>query len=469
MLVLAAAGLAATGCDRLSPPPSVLLVVVDTLRADAVGVLGGGPGRGSPGALTPNIDAWAGQAAVFRRASTPAPFTMPAMAALFTGAYPDRSGVIAHEPGVGLVAWPGLTLAEAARQAGAATAAVVANPWLVRSRTGFDRGFDTFTRLHGTRTTTSVNSATAVTDEAIRLIEAAGDRRFFVWAHYFDPHMPYEPPAAFAEAAGAPPGTSRVMSDFASAERNLRGLYRGDGYGAGELDHARRLYDGEVRYTDREVGRLLARLEALGLADRTLVVVASDHGESLGEHGLFFAHDYTLYEELTRVALLIRGPGIEAGVRDDEVSLIDVAPTICRLAAWPCRGDIDGRDLLAGPRGGRTLFAAATPLRAKGTPFDGLEVSGAEGRWTMALRDGKKLVRIPRQAGPLLEFYDLGSDPAETRNLAAQAPPEAAGLRTDLEQWSARMETARPAATSSPTVPGQQRDEETLRSLGYLQ
>lgn len=469
MLVLASAGLAATGCHRPTPPPSVLLVLVDTLRADSVGVLGGAPGRQPAGTATPSIDALAGQSAVFRRATTPAPFTMPAMAAVFTGSYPDRSGVLAHEPGVSLAAWPGLTLAEAARQAGAATAAVVANPWLVRTRTGFDRGFETFTRLHGTRTTTGANSATAVTDEAIRLLEAAAGRRFFVWAHYFDPHMPYEPPAAFAQAAGAPTGTSRVMSDFASEERNLRGIYRGDGYSSAELDHARRLYEGEVRYTDHEIGRLLAHLESRGLAANTIVVVASDHGESLGEHGLFFAHDYTLYEELTRVALLMRGPGIDAGVRDDEVSLIDVAPTICRLAALPCRGDFDGRDLLSGQRGGRSLFAAATPLRAKGTPFDGLELPGPAGRWTMALRDGKKLLRIPRQQGPLLEFYDLRTDAAETRNLAAQAPPEAAALLADLQQWSAQMEAARPAASASPTTPVQQRDEETLRSLGYLQ
>ncbi len=476
MLALAVTAAATLGCHRSDPRPSVLLIVVDTLRADRVGALATGHATGGrhgaldrlPGA-TPVLDGWAAQAARFRHAVSPAPFTMPAVASLFSGKYPDRCGVVAHEPGTSLGPWHGTTLAEAARKAGLATAAVIANPWLVRAGTGFDRGFAQFSRVYHPGQAMGASSAAAVTDDAIAVLDGVADKRFFLWVHYFDPHMPYEPPPAFAQAAGASPAAGRVMSDFSAPDRDLRRLYRGEGYTAGEIDQARRLYDGEIRYTDHEIGRLLDRLDSLGLAAGTLVIVASDHGESLGEHGLYFAHDFTVYEELTRVALLMRGPGIAPGTHDQEVSLIDVAPTVCRLAGLDCSGDFDGRDLFEPSQPERTLFAAGTPSRAKGTPFDRLEVAGLAGRWTMALRNGSKLVRIPTASGPALELYDLAADPGERSNVAMLASDTRRGLESELESWSRAMDAARPAPTSHPHRHKRRRDTDTLRSLGYLQ
>lgn len=467
------------GCHRPAPSPSVLLIVVDTLRADRVGALRhpeavGGPlvsGSAVPASTgaTPLLDQWASKAARFRRASTPAPFTMPAMAALFSGSYPDRTGVVAHEPGSSLDPWPGRTLAEAAGRAGLQTAAVVANPWLARAGTGFSRGFGEFSRLYVPGAAPGSSSASAVTDEAIRLLEGIAGGRFLLWVHYFDPHMPYRPPARFAQAAGAAAGPSRVMDDFDAPGRDLRLLYQGAGYSAAEIEQARGLYDGEVRYTDHEIGRLLERMESLGLAANTLVVVASDHGESLGEHGLYFAHDYTLYEELTRVALMMRGPGVPPGPRDDNVSLIDVAPTVCQLAALDCGGGFDGRDLFAPPDRERTLMAASTPLRTKGTPFDRLEVPGLDGRWTMALRGTAKLLRIPSSAGTTFEMYDLAGDPAELDDIAGRAAGEQSRLEAELKQWTQAMESARPGPTPRQGRRQHRRDTKALRSLGYLQ
>ena len=491
MFALLAACASIAGCRPASPPPSVLLIVVDTLRADHVGALyrpaAGeaypGPARGgafpSPargGAFdarrpspTPSIDLWARRAARFRHATTPAPFTMPAMAALLSGVYPDRCGVAAHEPGTSFHSWPGTTMAEAARKAGLATAAVVANPWLARTTTGFDRGIDEFSRLYRPGQVAGTSVAAAVTDNAIRILEGIGDRRFLLWVHYFDPHMPYEPPAEFALAAGAAAAPSRVMSDFNTRGRDLRRLYLGDGYTPAEIEQARRLYEGEVRYADHEIGRLLEKLESLGLEDGTLVIIASDHGESLGEHGLYFAHDYTLYEELTRVALLVRGPGVAAGDRDDSVSLLDVAPTVCRLAGLVCPTDFDGRDLFNSPRIGRTLFAAATPLRTRGTPFDRLQVPGMAGRWTMALTGTRKFLRIPTAAGTVFETYDLSTDPDELANLAATEAGRCEALAAELAAWSAAMDVARPAVATQARSRKQRHDTKTLRSLGYLQ
>lgn len=457
--------LALSGCRPAPPPPSILLVVVDTLRADAVDVLGpeDRPHRGA----TPRLDRFADDAAVFRRTVTPAPFTMPAMAAMMTGAWPDRSGVIAHEPGSSLRAWPGATLAEAARRSGLATAAVVANPWLVRRGTGFDRGFDEFSRVFRPGQAEGANSATAVTDEAIRLLDGLAGRRFLMWVHYFDPHMPYGPPPRFAAAAGAAPAPSRVMADFSADDRDLGRLYRGEGYDAGEIEQARRLYDGEVRYVDAEIGRLLDRVAALGLAPGTIVVVASDHGEALGEHGLFFAHDYTLYDELVRAVLMLKGPGVPAALREDEASLVDAMPTLCRLAALDCDDARDGRDLFGRPGSPRTLFAAATPMRSRGTAYDGLAVEGPEGRWTMALRDGRKLVRRPTPRGATFEMYDHATDPAELRDLSRDENFSASRreLEASLDAWRREMEAVRPATPARDDA----RDERTLRSLGYLQ
>jgi arylsulfatase A-like enzyme len=451
-LTLAAVG--AAGCEARIEP-SVLVVVVDTLRADHVGSLRR-PGDDAP-AATPSLDRWAEDAVRFRRASSPAPFTMPAMAAMFAGVYPDRAGVSAHEPGTTFRSWKGDTIADAAKRSGMKTAAVVANPWLARATTGFDRGFDEYVRLYQPGQPPGASGAAAVTTEAIRLLDEAEGRRFLVWAHYFDPHMPYTPPAGLA---GEQP--SRVMLDFDAKDRDLAQLYRGEGYSQAELERARRLYEGEVRYVDREVGRLLDHLEQSGRARETIVVVASDHGESLGEHGLYFAHDYTLYEELVRVPLLVKRPGALAELRDHEVSLLDVAPTLCAAARLPCRGPFDGRDLFAAATP-RTLFAATTPRRARGTPWEGLEVPGLAGRWTMSLSGSEKIVRIPRANGLSWERYDLRRDPLEQRPLARDPAGEAA-----LERWIREMDDARPPAPPAPARRQQRRDEKSLRSLGYL-
>jgi arylsulfatase A-like enzyme len=255
------------------------------------------------------------------------------------------------------------------------------------------------------------------------------------------------------------------MADFDAKHRDLAALYGGKGYSDAELAQARRLYEGEVRYVDREVGRLLDHLERSGRAASTIVVVASDHGESLGEHGLFFAHDYTLYEELVRVPLLVRFPGASGTVRDDEVSLLDVMPTLCRAAALACSGAFDGRDLFAPSLPPRTLFAAATPMRRRNSPWPRLEVPGLDGRWTMALSDSKKLVRIPRRKGTGWESYDLGADPHEQRDAASDASRK---LGADLGVWLREMEKARPPSPAPPPRRQQRRDERSLRSLGYL-
>jgi arylsulfatase A-like enzyme len=466
IFVAATLALALSGCRPADPPPSVLLVVVDTLRADHVAALDR-PGVGREKRPTPRLDHLASSSARFRRAVTPAPFTMPAMAAMMTGAYPDRTGVFAHRPGVSLGAWPKAPLAEAARRSGLATAAVVANPWLARPGTGFDRGFDEFSRLARRNRERGANAAPAVTDEALRLLEGFAGRRFFLWVHYFDPHMPYEPPPRWAREAGAAEGRNPVMEAFQAKQRDLGRLSRGEGFSEQAIEQARRLYEGEVRHVDGEIGRLLDGLEKLELASTTLVVVASDHGEALGEHGLFFAHDSTLYEELIRAVLLLRGPRVPVGARDDEVSLLDVAPTLCRLAALECDVAPDGRDLFGADRSPRTLFAASRPPGEESDPRGAIPGDATAGRWTMALRGGTKLLRRPSHGGTRLELYELGNDATEVRDLATRDEAVPRDLEGELEAWSREMDAVRPPLR--PRLHGRAADRRSLRSLGYLQ
>lgn len=467
---LCVALLSTPGCRRSVPAetaegPSVLLVVIDTLRSDRIA---------PDDARTPNIGSWAGGAAVFTNAESSAPFTMPSMAALMTGLYPDRTGVVAHVAGAGLRTPAGWTVAEAAKAAGLATGAVVANPWLSRSSSGFARGFDAFVgRREGAGRPKHLDAA-SVTDAALSLLQQWQGRRFLLWLHYFDPHMPYRPPAANAAAVGAAPGASRVIDDFSGPSRDLTRLYAGTGYSPEELAAARRLYDGEVHYVDEQFGRLMQGVEALGRARDTITVVVSDHGESLGEHGLFFAHDFTVYEELTHAVLMMRGPVIAAGRREEVVSLVDVAPTLCRLLDLQCRSATDGSDLFAADGDtatrSRPVFAAAAPLRDTGARFAGLQVPGIDGRWSMVRLGNHKLVEIPTPTGSRYELYDLRADPLELNDLFAADPRSrpAHELRGLLDTWHAEMTRSRPVPSQSDPAAAR-KDERTLRSLGYLQ
>ncbi len=440
-------------------------MVVDTLRADRVG---------HAETPAPHLGRWADGAAVFANAEATAPFTMPSIASLMTGLYPDRTGVIAHTAGAGLRIPQGWTLAEAAKAAGLATGAVVANPWLSRPASGFSRGFDVFIGNRDGAGLPKHSDARLVTDTAISLLKQWQDQRFFLWVHYFDPHMPYRPPAGNAAAVGAPIEVTRVIEDFARPDHDLTRLYSGSNYDREELAATRRLYDGEVNYVDEQFERLLQEIETSGRAQDTIVVVVSDHGESLGEHGLFFAHDFTVYEELTHVVLMLRGPSVAPGRREEPVSLIDVSPTLCRLLGLRCHAATDGSDLLTESGSSaeltRTVFAAGTPLRERGARFAGLQVPGTDGRWSMVRRGDHKLVEIPTPTGSRFELYNLRSDPLELNNRLSddQQSQPAQELRALLDNWHAEMSRSRPAMPQ-PDAAATEEDNRTLRSLGYLE
>jgi arylsulfatase A-like enzyme len=463
--LLAAMLLAATcgACRRSAESrPDVVLVVIDTLRADHLGL----QGYGRP--TSPGLDALAGRAIVYDTAVATAPMTMPSMAALLSGRFGDRVGVSSHSRRDRL-AGATTTLAEAAQAAGYRTVAVVANPWLARADSGFAQGFDRYlTRRSIADAPAGRLSAGVLTDAAIAAVAEDDVKPLLLWVHYIDAHMPYEPPRAHAAAMGNPSATSAVVQSFKARGADLQAIYFEQPHEPSDLDATVRLYDGAIHFVDEQITRLRSALASRSRP--ALTIVTADHGESLGDHGLYFAHDFTLYDELLHVPLLLQTPDRASARVTAPVSLLDVFPTICALTEIPCPPALDGDMLpvadarsVADER--RALFAAGPPKRARYARDPWILLPGFAGRWTMVRRGSTKLLRIPSPQGTRWRAYDLDADPHEAEDVF-EAPRHDA-LRTALERWSSEMDAAR-QVQRRPPVAFDERTREELRELGYL-
>jgi arylsulfatase len=456
-----ASAMSSSGCrapaDRR---PDLLLIIVDTLRADRLGTYG----YDAP--TSPTLDALAVSSVVYERATATAPFTMPSVAALMTGRYGDHVGVRNHSAKDRLTA-SAITLAEVASAAGYRTSAVVSNPWLARRDSGFAQGFDEF----ATRSTIAPQhtrlTANIVVDHALEMLDHDDDRPLLQWVHFMDTHMPYAPPAEFAGLFGNPSARSRVIDDFNTDGFDRQSIYFDSRYSDEELAATRGLYDAAIRFVDSEIAGLLAGWDERRARERVTIVV-SDHGESLGDHGLFFAHDFTLYDELLRVPLIVRDTRIGHGRVEANVSLIDVLPFLCRQLSLKCPQDLDGIALPTRERDAdaqRMVFAAGPPKRRRYGNDPWITVAGMEGRWTMAKRGRTKLLHTPRPEGDAWQAFDLGRDPREVDSIYDTRLH--AGLRDGLMKWRADMLSDGGSETGdSASIDDRTREE--LRALGYL-
>ncbi len=401
-----------------SSRPNVLLVTIDTLRADHVGIYG------YHAAATPTIDGLARRGVRFETAVAHAPLTGPSHASILTGETPLGHGFRNNS---GFILAPEVkTVAQDFRNGGYHTAGFVSGFPLDR-RFGFDRGFETYDdhlpKGNDRRRTPYVERfADATTEAVLRWLattipqQARQPVPWFLWVHYYDPHAPYEPPAA----------------DLADRFRQSP-------------------YDGEIGFVDRQLGRLLQTLDVRGETSRTIVLVTADHGESLGEHGEG-THGIFLYDATLRVPWIMAGPEIAAGrVSRTIARSSDVLPTLLDYAGLPQRGDVDGRSLRRAADGEQMSDA---PAYAESL-YSELELGWAPlHAWRTA---GFKFIKAPRP-----ELYDLQNDPSEKTNRATEQA-------TRVSDLSSQLEVALRHPT--PSAPAQSVDAETadrLRALGYV-
>ncbi|HKY32362.1 MAG TPA: sulfatase-like hydrolase/transferase, partial [Candidatus Polarisedimenticolia bacterium] len=408
--------LSAAGCKEAPPPARVVLVTIDTLRADRLGAYGYGRD------ISPTIDALAAEGTLFENASSTTPLTGPAHAGILTGRYPLVTGF--RNNGSALLAPEERTLPEVLKERGFRTAAVV-SCLVLSSHFGFDQGFDLYydEDIHselGRGLWFEERKADKTVDRTLRWIEAEKERPFFVWMHLFDPHHPYDPPGADLKS---PP---------------------------------EQRYDDEIAFADRELGRFFDRLRQMDLWDDTLVIVAGDHGEALGEHHERF-HGVFIYQSTMHVPLIVRLPGAPKGRRvSDLTSIIDIAPTVLAALGMPPLEQVQGVSLLDAVKGSGRVPARSPYLES-------IYGSSSYG-WApiFALRTSRwKYIDLPTP-----ELYDLEADPGETRNLALAEPARAQEARGEFQRVKTGLESIQ--RDDAETAPMDDEMRERLLSLGYI-
>jgi arylsulfatase len=441
-------GLCVLGCGR-GEPPFLLLVTVDTLRADRLGAYG------SPLGLTPHLDALAGRSEVFDAAYAPASYTFPSVAALLSGRYPEEIGALANRS---MLQARISTLAEVLQLYDWRTGAVVSN-YVLRRGTGIEAGFEEYDdrvpELEAKRTALKRSAADA-TDAALavldRLSRVPGAGRF-LWVHYQDPHGPYVPAderrARYLERERETPGGRRRLP--AHPECSKHGCIPAYQYVQGEHEVAFYVagYDGEVSALDEQIGRLLAGVEARGLLEDAVIVFTADHGESLGEDDYWFQHGEYVSDPLVRVPLMLRVPGRTPARRGDLCSLVDVFPTLLHLAGPTAPGGYRGRDLLA--PGAESIAARVYSSNIGSAPVL---------RYGLA-HDGYRILVAHAEAGVEERLYAVGD---ESRELGAADPERLARMREELSSFRRSLR----GGVDERVKPLSPEERERLRGLGYL-
>jgi arylsulfatase A-like enzyme/Tfp pilus assembly protein PilF len=421
-------GLAAT-------PPNIVLVTVDTTRADSMGFMGSKRG------LTPNLDTLARSSVVFTHAYSQAPFTAPSHATILTGTYPQFHQVSDFQIPLAkdLPFAPAILKAQGYHTA-AFVGSIVLDPAQQLS-VGYDRGFDHFDagfHLGGPgqdRYTTTQRRGSDVVARTLAWLKTREAGPFFVWVHLYDAHYPYDPPEPFLSRYKSQP------------------------------------YDGGIAYVDSVMGKLLDELRASGLFENTLIAVMSDHGEALGDHGEEF-HGFFLYDATIQVPLLLKLPGQKfAGKRvENPVGLVDVLPTILQTVGVAVPQEVQGKSLVdlmtesksEPPSAGLGMVQRMAQASSGDPPLYAETEYGVRAYgWSAirSLRSGKYLfIEAPRR-----ELYDLSADPKAEHNMAAGSKAVADTLQNQLDDFRRKTSknVAAPIASADPEA------QEKLAALGY--
>lgn len=440
------------GCN-CGPPPDVILVTLDTTRVDHLGVYGYGRN------ITPEIDRFAEDAVVYRHAWSTASWTLPSHASMLTGKYPTSHGAHFNAKDgrtslskvfdgpfhdrikVNILGEQEITLAEILRAAGYETAAFAGGPWLSPAF-GLMQGYITrdaeMTRLAG-------RPADELTDRAIAWInKMPRERPLHLLINYFDPHLPYDPPPGYDNFPMA--GTKQTVS-FVRVNQGVALTPR-------ERSVAVDRYDGEIRFMDHHVGRLLRALRSTDRYDQALIVIVADHGESFGEHGVM-EHGHWLYEEVLRVPLLVHYPGgRDAGLEmDHPVSVVDLLPLIARETGLTLPDGVEGvpiglRDLVLAES-----FRDGFANKLYGERFDRNLFAAIRWPWKLILSDARPD-----------ELYRLDHDPGELRSVAGKEM-----VRELYESVASARASLVPADIGRSPGSVSPETRENLRSLGYIE
>lgn len=435
-LAVACLVLLAPACGEPPPPPpgNVLLVIVDTARADHLSTFG------YLRPTSPNLDRLAAEGQRFDAAWSQSPWTLPSIATILTGQPPHVHGATRGERGIHPVRDEVETLAQRLRSVGYATAAFINVLWCAPEISGLDRGFDLYDYHETDESNRGHRNASETTDAVLAWLDLAGDDPFFIVTHYFDPHLTYDPPAPYDTIYERGPGP-RVPAGFGNASQVFAirdGRIR---LTPGQRESLIARYDGEIRFTDEQFGRLREGLVQRGRWDDTLVIVVGDHGEEFWEHG-GFEHGHSHHRELLRMPLIVRRPGGPSGaIIGDRVRQIDIAPTILDFAGMERPDDQSG--FVLGTH-------AADYAVAEGSLWAGDLVSVRSDRGTLILNrdDGAATFYAPDDT---FELEPLPVDSQEARDLL--------GLLEAL-----------PALGTQEANPNPLTEEqlERLRSLGYI-
>ena len=436
---------------RHAPTCNVIVMILDTVRADRLGCYGCERG------ITPEIDRFAEDAIVFDNTVAQSPWTLPSVASLYTSRYPFQHGAGGRIGEFTVLGDYALTVGEVFQRAGAKTG-VIANVMFFKDSFGMAQGFDVIdvTASHNNR---EMRRAGPTTDTALAWLESHGQKPFFLIVHYFDPHLIYDPPSPFRERFADPRdkgtrdplfGTRQDLLDFRSGKKSLE---------KDLLTRLASLYDGEVAYVDSEVGRLLRAIDDLGFASNTTVVITSDHGEEFHDHG-GFEHGHTLYDELLRVPLIIRlpqrpnsdSPQLKTGHVSATVRHIDLAPTLCKIAGIDAPESFQGTPLVS--------FPDDPPISSRPVLSE-WNMWGPSG---VAWRKGRFKLIVFNNSTPM-QLFDLEQDPFERDNIADRSPEIAAQMVSDVELV---VQTLSGGGRARETPRLEAEEMERLRSLGYM-
>lgn len=476
--LIAAAVLAAGVAMNRVPPaggpsagPPVIVLVMDTVRADHLAL----QGYGRPN--TPRLEELAREAAVFTRATSAGDMTLSSHASLFTGKYAREHG--ARHLGTSVLADRFDTLAELLREKGYRSYAVIANHGYLSPFFRLNQGFDYWDSrassgwtsdryllrygvrelVRGTPRSPQENdrpfrSADDIHSEVDALIERLGESLdgAFLFVNYMDAHFPYLPPPPFDTMfPGRDPSFTVPELDRHRREMSLKGGTVPEG----ERRHLQSQYDGAIAYLDSRMGFLFDRLKEIGAYDDAVLIVTSDHGEAFGERGLI-DHGVSAYGDQVFVPLIVKAPGTDARRDDRPASTVDVAPTVLDAAGLAIPDGIRGRSLLRDAEAGRTVVAEHYPSELF------TDSDAPSGRLQRALTDGRH--KLVRTAGAGEELYDVEKDPLDTTDLAADRPEAAAELAARLDAWlDATEESQGEAAVRDDDA------DERLKALGYVQ